>query len=308
MRAWPALLAIAVTIASGVARADDDPSEAQRLFDDGRALLEAGHVDAACAKFEQSIAKDPRAVGTLLNLGLCNERRGKPATALALFREAYDRAREANLPSHRDAAQQHLALLQPQIPVLALHVAAAIADERVFVDDKRVTLGPDGGAELQLDPGPHQVVASAPGRLPYTTDVTLAVGKRASIAIPALEVPRARASSRRLLGKLGASAGGVLVLGGGALLGYARHSYHREFTDGDCAVIDGARLCNAHGHDVTQRARSIATAGGVVGALGLVAGGVGLALWLTAPADDRAPHVVPALDATSAGLAIVGRF
>ena len=63
----------------------NDKTEADHLFDEGRALLAKGNADAACTKFEQSIAKDPRAVGTLLNLALCNERRGKVATALRLF-------------------------------------------------------------------------------------------------------------------------------------------------------------------------------------------------------------------------------
>src|SRR5687768_12791848 len=81
-----------------------DKPAAVKLFEEGRAELQAGRPDAACKKFEQSIRKDPRAVGTLLNLALCNERQGKIASALALFVEAYDRATEAGEAEQRAAA------------------------------------------------------------------------------------------------------------------------------------------------------------------------------------------------------------
>lgn len=302
-----------LTALTGVAYAEDpvDKSEAQHLFDEGRDLLAAGKTADACAKFELSIAKDPRAVGTLLNLGLCNERRGKPATALALFQEAYDRASEANLPQHRDAAQEHIALLAPQVPTLAITVAGALPDETVIVDDKAVKLAATGTALLSLDPGPHRIVASARGRLPFDRTVTLAVQQRVALAIPQLDLPQTRtvierANTRRLYGKIATFSGGGLVVAAGALAAYAYTSYHREFDNLDCRTIGGARLCNAHGHDVTTRARSLATGATVIGAVGAAALAAGLTLWLTAP--DEHARLVPTADTTGAGLSLVGRF
>ncbi len=80
MRCW--LVAAIVTAFSASAFAQE-PTEADRLFQEGRDLLAAGKPDEACAKFELSIKKDPRAVGTLLNLALCNERLGKLATIVS---------------------------------------------------------------------------------------------------------------------------------------------------------------------------------------------------------------------------------
>ncbi len=297
---------VALVALTGLARADDaDHSEAQRLFEEGRTLLDSGKTDEACDKFELSLAKDPRAVGTLLNLGLCNERRGKPATALALFQEAYDRASEANMIPHRDAAQQHIALLMPQIPTLVVHVTSPVAGESVFIDDHIVKT-----AELHLDPGTHHVVASATGRLPFDTTVKLAVGDRRDLKIPTLQLPRTvveHGSSRPLIGKIAMLSGaGLLGVTGGMAL-YAYRTYHRAFDDGNCQVLASSHLCNERGQTDTTRARSVATGATVVGAVGILAVGGGLALWLTAPKDDR-PQIVPTASADGAGVSVVGRF
>lgn len=118
-----------------------DKPAAVELFEQGRADLEAGNTDAACKKFEQSLRKDPRAVGTLLNLALCNERQGEVASALALFIEAYDRANEASSVEQRTAAEEHIATLRPLVPFLVLvRTGAPIAGEKLLIDDKVVAL------------------------------------------------------------------------------------------------------------------------------------------------------------------------
>src|SRR5687768_14050398 len=130
-----------------------DKPAAMKLFDEGRAELEAGRADAACKKFEQSIRKDPRAVGTLLNLALCNERQGKVASALALFIEAYDRANEANQVEQRRAAEEHIATLRTQVPVVAISYAGPhLTGEKLLIDDRVVA---QDEREVPLDPGPH---------------------------------------------------------------------------------------------------------------------------------------------------------
>jgi len=49
--------------------------------------MEAGLVDQACVKFEQSMATDP-AIGTLLNIATCHEKAGRKTQACNAFRQA----------------------------------------------------------------------------------------------------------------------------------------------------------------------------------------------------------------------------
>jgi predicted Zn-dependent protease len=69
-------IAIVIVLVAGRAAAQT-PSEAETLFREGLALLEAGKPAEACERFERSILKDPRAIGVLMNLGRCNERAGR---------------------------------------------------------------------------------------------------------------------------------------------------------------------------------------------------------------------------------------
>src|SRR5215813_8944568 len=70
-----------------IALASDPKIEAEQSFREGRALLAAGELERACAKFAESQKQDP-AAGTLLNLGECLDRRGLAASARATYLEA----------------------------------------------------------------------------------------------------------------------------------------------------------------------------------------------------------------------------
>src|SRR5204863_10189231 len=69
-----------------------DAATAEALFREGRALMEAGNYKAACPKLEESYAQDP-ATGTLLALGICQERAGLTASAWATYSDAATRAK-----------------------------------------------------------------------------------------------------------------------------------------------------------------------------------------------------------------------
>src|SRR5262249_28863679 len=66
MRSWGSIVLV---LWAQVAAAQPTP-EAARLFQEGRALLEAGKPAEACERFEQSLKLDPDSPGTILNLGL----------------------------------------------------------------------------------------------------------------------------------------------------------------------------------------------------------------------------------------------
>jgi len=312
-------VAIIIVALAAIAHADPAPaaSEADRLFQEGRALLKDGKHDEACAKFEQSILKDPRAVGTLMNLALCNERRGRTATALRYYQEAFDRATEANLPTQRQTAQEQIAALTAQVPVVVVTYSGPILDgQRLLVDDAVIAAD---RTELQVDPGTHAIVLTAPGRLPYETQLNVKPTDRKALKLPMLEVPKTgptiiRRSATRRIGKIVTLGGAAFTLAGVAIAGVAKHRYDLQFSGtspacgGPHGSTNGVPLCTEYGAERVNSARNLGTAATVVGGLGLAAIATGLTLWLSSPSDEVVPRVAVTATGTSAGLAIVGAF
>lgn len=144
------------------------PALAQVLFEEGRALIAQGRTDEACAKFSESNRLDP-ATGTLLNLAVCNESRGKTATAWEQFRAAeaasqYDR-REDRVRFARD----HIAQLEPRLSRVTLRVSSAqrVPGLSIALDGVRLEQAAWNVA-TPIDPGEHVVVAEAPSRVART--------------------------------------------------------------------------------------------------------------------------------------------
>ena len=79
--------AATVGLASLVSRpaAAGNAAAAEALFNQAHAAMSAHDYDTACQRFAESNRLDP-AVGTLLNLGVCEAARGRVATAWELFR------------------------------------------------------------------------------------------------------------------------------------------------------------------------------------------------------------------------------
>jgi hypothetical protein len=313
--------ALVLLLVATAARAQPK-SDAERLFEEGRALIEAGNPDEACAKFEQSLAKDPRQVGVLMNLGLCNERRGKIGTALRLYQEAFDRASEARLSGVRDAAKDQIAQLAPKVPVLVI-TRAPLPGEKLVIDDRVI---PSTTTELALDPGLHAVVLTAPGHLPFETHVELVVGEREALVLPALRVPEpgivaapaSSRSSRRTAGKVTTLVGAGIGVAAGALAIYAKLDYDALFDDPDgdgpklasCGAqppIEGKPACDDDGQSRSERDRSLMTGAAVIGVVGIATAATGLVLWLTAPTESQT-RITPTASTDGVGFAVTGRF
>jgi hypothetical protein len=321
-----------VVILLGVAHAQplpraEDKAEADRLFEEGRALLEKGDRAEACKRFDLSFRKDPRAVGTMLNLGLCREETGLVASAVRYYQEARDRARDQHLLEHQQAAERKIALLSPRIPHLTIALAPGTPDgARVLVNDVVIEL--DQLLDVTVDPGEHSLVVTAPGKLPYETKVAVKDSERRKVDVPALEgaktiVVREPTDRRRFFGKLGVGAGAGLLAGSIGLGIYARHLYWKQFPDGardgeiardgqhDCwTVLDNGsvrRQCNEVGSKALDNSRVVAhisTGAAVAGGAALIAGAI---LWATAPRNDE-PSVALDVNATGATVTLTARF
>ncbi|HTL32415.1 MAG TPA: hypothetical protein VL326_04800 [Kofleriaceae bacterium] len=303
----------------------EDKAEADRLFEEGRTLLESGDRAQACEKFDLSFRKDPRAVGTMLNLGLCREEAGLVASAVRFYQEARDRAHDQNLPEHQQAAERKIALLAPRVPHLAIALAKGTTGARVLVDD--LVIAPDQLADVQVDPGDHAIVVTAPDKLPYEAKLSLKDGEHREVNVPALAGAKtivvSDGSNRRFFGKVGIGVGAGLLAGSLGLGLYARYLYWKQFPDGarDGTVVRDAshdcwtqlengvvvRRCNEVGSRALDSARLVghfSTGAGIAGGV-LAIGGV--ILWATAPRSEPSPV---ALDVTpqSATVTVTARF
>ena len=303
-----AILIIALVSASANAEPD-----AQHLFLEGAALQDAGQAEAACRKFEQSLAKDPRQMGVLMNLGLCNERQGKLATALRMYQEAFDRAREADKRTTRDAARDEIAKLIAKVPIVRIERAVApLPGEKLVIDDVVVPLDQ---RELPLDPGRHVVVQTAPGRLPWQHTFEVGVADRVALGLAELPVPTSKVvthavSKRLVVGKIATLTGAGLAIVGAGLVLYARHDYSSLFP-AHCGVypeVAGATACDATGHTRADRDRTLNEAGLVFGVAGFAMAATGAVLWATAPREHTQTMIVPAGSPTLVGVLVRGAF
>ena len=137
---------------------------AEALFDDGLKLMEVGKYHEACEKLRESQAIEP-GIGTLLYLGECYAKTGRTASAWASFREAASAAQAQGQTARARAGTARADELEPQLSRLRIKagpVNQGIEGFVVTLGSTRLSTGVLGSA-FPVDPGEHQVSASAPG-------------------------------------------------------------------------------------------------------------------------------------------------
>jgi len=187
------------------------------------------------------------------------------------------------------------------------------------------------GVGLYVDPGPHKVVASAPGFVDLTLNVTLAEGKTEALTLPELVAkPDAPAvvvtkpeaepvdegepgprSKTRTYAALGVGGAGVAAVAVGVVFGLkARSSYNeaKALCGEDMVCPDQSLL--SQDQQLVSDARSSATISTVLVIGGGAAIATGVVLYLTAPRSrERATaRLVPVPHQGGAGLALTGAF
>lgn len=320
MRMRIPVLACAILLAPvRPAAADDKVAKADALFAEALKLRDS-NLALACAKFGESHQLNPQAIGTLMNVALCDEKLGRIASALRRFEEARERAIELNFAEHLKAAQQKIEALSPEVPHLTIRFEAPPPPQtKVVVDDRVIPLSQL--EDLRVDPGERTVIVSAPGRITFQQTIAIEPRARASVDVPRLA--RAVVSSRPTIGKIALASGGAM-LAAGVVLGFvAQHRYDAQFNDsntGPCKVQpSGPPACSVDGFSAVDRARTLGNIGTVVGTVGVAALLTGGYLWYFAPKAPRAGtatagtaerkvSVLPQLSAGGGGLAVFGRF
>lgn len=307
-----------------------DPVMAETLFQEGRALMDAGNYAAACPKLAESYAQDP-ATGTLLALALCQEAGGQTASAWASFSEVVARAQASGQKEREDAARERMAALGPKLSRLTINVQGDQAGIAVSRDGTPVGRAAWGTA-VPIDPGTHVIEASAPGKVPFRTSVTIAAEKDAqAVGVPILaDAPRdaapvplgapaqpARATadvapeSGPPLRTIGIVVGAVGVVGLGVGGFFALRAASLDAESNENGHCDANQQCDPTGG--AKRDDAIAAAN--VATVAVVAGGVltaaGLSLFLVGgPQETRTAHVsaTPVIARDSGGLVVHGAF
>lgn len=284
MKSMRSLFVVCVLAATASAQTPEQ-QEADQLFAEGRDLLvNKKDAKAACAKFEEAIAKDPTAPGVMLNLGLCYEMQDKFATSLYWFRKAQFAAAEAKppLPEYEEAAKQHTQDLSGKVIISKIDTSQAPTDVRVTIDGRQVRR--EDFARLEVDKD-SIIEARAAGKEVFRQNVELdpadATGRTAKpvaiVMVNEIEPPLVDAGKgrRRLAYIVGA--GGVVLYG--VTLGYGLlvRSRYNDQNDGH---YDGTGGFKRAEDDLKFKGTGLFIAG-------TAAVGAAIVLYLTAPKPYR---------------------
>jgi serine/threonine-protein kinase len=135
--------------------------QAEALFREGKQLIDAGKIVAACERFEASQRLD-RALGTLLNLADCWQQAGRTASAHAAFLEAAEWAHKNGERKREGVARDRALDLAPSLARLTLAVenpapGLAVRRNGTLIDAARF------GQAVPIDPGSYTIEVAAPG-------------------------------------------------------------------------------------------------------------------------------------------------
>lgn len=328
---------VAVAIGLGVAiwmttparaQSGRDLAAAETLFNEAIPLIQRGDYEAAARKLEASHEYDP-AFATVMNLALCYKKLGKLASAWARYREAADMAADMAAQSG-DTRPQKKALrraraLERKLSRLVIKVSEetqSIPGLTVLRGDRNVVPGLFNTA-IYVDPGDHDIKATAPGHEEFSIQVTTTRSKPVTVEILRLQVipesPRPSdkpemvdsstpgRDTRRIVGWAGIGAGAALTIGGLGF-GWSAISTWNDAIDSEC---DAATLeCSAEGKSQVGKARFRSNVSNVMVGAGLLLAAAGTWRILTAHDTGQATQVVPSVgsDGESVSLTVMGRF
>lgn len=234
-----------------------DAAQADRYFEQGKALLDAGDWEGACEKFELSQAADA-SVSTQVKLARCDAHFGHLEDALS----AYGQALELNgkLPGEPERVAQLQEVILREMSDLEAQIARRTPPQNdVAEGDENSSAGP-----VELAPPPKQHDQSGSDR-----------SATESRAPPTLREQRSGVT-RVLAWTL---AGFGVALGGGAV-GYGVSTLSLVDRSGDhCHPTTD--ICNEEGFRLREKARNHQSIGIALGATGALLVGTSLGLWLT---------------------------
>jgi hypothetical protein len=340
-----AALALSAVMAVALrASADDKTTAAEGYFREGIAAMKENKFPQACAAFDASNNADP-SPGTQINLGLCNEKQGKVASAWAWYNAAAALATDRGQDERAALARKEADRVAPLLTRVIINGKPADAKATVKLDDVEVKFG----LESRVDPGSHAVEVVLAGKKTFKTTVNV---DKSGAGVQTVDVPAladdpdalkvgagvgggqgqgggpgadhpttTENTSQRNIGLVVGGAGIVALIAGGAVQilalsesGKASDDSNQEKTD-NCSQPQPANSpCpslqssyNSH-HNA---ALGDQTAAIIIAGAGAVMLGVGIVLFLTSSKSSAAaarPLVVPIVGKDTTGLGLAGVF
>jgi hypothetical protein len=339
------IFTIAAALATTHVASAGDKVAADAFFTQGMNALKSNDFAGACTAFKASEDADPSS-GTEINLGVCNEKLGKLASAWHWYNEAARTAPTQNRPDRAEQAKKEADRLYPKTHRLII-VFADHADELAVNRDGDESKVPAGLNQLEvpIDPGTHTITVSAKGKKPQKKEVTAnmaAASDKLEFAKledapeekPLPNVPPGGPGQDYKPPESGGSDGskqrniGFIVGGAGIVAGIVavglellalREDDKRKEQDTalstpplkDAPATDTAKQNAISSRDSHKSAASGDQLGAiVVGAAGVVMIGIGVTLVLTAGSSKptTGTHVVPFVTRDTAGVGLGGTF
>jgi len=290
------------------------PSEADRLFEEGRDLAKDGKYAEACERFTRALELE-RTVGTELNLADCHEKQGHLREAWQLFDNAATEAERSGDDKRAKFAHDRAAAVDGKLVTIVVRIAEpARTGLAVTVAGRAVT--PAAEVRDKSEPGDIAVTATAPGKPAFATIAKGVAGATVTVDIPALtehpappphdtiETHRSRSRVRLALGV--ASGGGASAIAALAFALKGKSDYNATADGSHCMHVTGGIVCDDTGDKDIAHAQRLADVGtGFAIASGALIAASAI-LYVTAP---RTPVAVsPTATATSVGVSFGGRF
>lgn len=300
------LAAFALVLVAPRARAQDaSASAADALFQSGKDAMAHEDYDAACARFRESFRLQA-AVGTLLNLGACEDKRGHPAFALQCFRDSLALLSAGDF--RRPYVEEQLLALRPRVAAVRLRIEGTTPNAIQLSQDNVTLSAASLGIEFVVDPGPHVFAASAAGYEPERHTLVLSEGEHRDVVFrlravkaPSTDAPPAPPAAPSRGGSLapwllvGSGAAAVVVGGAFGLVVVRAASEVRDHCDGSGCDDTGVRAA--------ERGRPYALLSPVLVGSGIALAGTGAA-WLL---FFRSPRLRPsAVASPHGGMATLG--
>ena len=300
------VVVVALVLASTLAHAQGvPPSEADRLFDEGRELAKAMRFVEACERFKQSLQLE-YTIGTELNLADCEERLGHLRIAFRMFTSAAAAADRAGDRKRAQFARERAAAVQAQLATLVVKIANP--DRAGLV----VTIAGEAvppAAEIRevYEPGIVEVVATAPGMPRFASSARLRSGATVTVEVtdPTQRQPDSGRRARMwwVLGLgIGAGAGAITA---GVLTWKGRRDYREAAATIHCFDGPQGLVCDDIGRADIRRAQRYADLGTgfAIGAGVLL--GTAAVLYVTAPREQT---IAPIVTSDRVGISFTRRF
>jgi len=169
---WLSLVALLALTPRVHAQTSEDLARARGEFREAIALQAAGDYAGALAKL-QSVAAVRMTPQVRFNIAVCEKNLGKLVSALGNFTLAQGEALDQDLQDVAAKAEEHIDDIRARIPKLTILRGEGAETAAVSLDG--VELGAAViGTEMNVDPGPHLIVATQDGETRFSTKVELA--------------------------------------------------------------------------------------------------------------------------------------